>query len=162
MARSDTLAEEARRAELKATHEWIAEFVGDHPYAHGLADDCFALVGQVVELRKELKTANFFRDKLAERLSLVETAVVELEGALACDESVDESHWRDHARHAMESALTLCKRATKTWQDVAVLSAAGTEAEQHDENCWIACPHEHPVEGETSAVATAPGESQER
>ena len=27
----------------EATHEWITEFVGDHPYAHGLADDVFDL-----------------------------------------------------------------------------------------------------------------------
>jgi hypothetical protein len=64
-------------------------------------------------LANALETANFFRDKLAERLTLVETAVVELEGALACNEAVDPQHWRDHARHAMESSLSLCQRATK-------------------------------------------------
>lgn len=66
------------------------------------------------EVEKELRQANFFRDRLAERLSLAETAVVELEGALACDAALDSQHWRAHAQHAMESALGLCRRATKT------------------------------------------------
>jgi hypothetical protein len=64
-------------------------------------------------LTVELETANFFRDPLADRLRLVETAAVELEGARACAESVDPDHWRDHTRHAMESALNLCKQAIK-------------------------------------------------
>lgn len=64
-------------------------------------------------LWRELRHANFFRDKLAERLTLVETAVVELEGALGCDEATDPQHWRDHARHAMTSALDLCRQATR-------------------------------------------------
>lgn len=38
------------------------------------------------------------------------TAVAELEGALACDFDTDPAHWRDHARHAMESALRMIRR----------------------------------------------------
>lgn len=67
---------------------------------------------EIDRLARELETANFFRDKLAERLAIVETAMVELEGALACNEDIDPAHWRDHARHAIESALRLCRRAT--------------------------------------------------
>lgn len=66
----------------------------------------------------ERDQANFFRDKLAERLTLVELAVTELAGALACDESVDPEHWRVHVRGAMTSALTACRAATKARADV--------------------------------------------
>jgi hypothetical protein len=58
---------------------------------------------------RELDHANFFRDRLARRLGLVETAVVELESALSCDSTHDSGHWRDH----VGTALDLCRRATK-------------------------------------------------
>ena len=31
---------------LAATHDWVREFVGDHAYAHGLADDVFDLLAE--------------------------------------------------------------------------------------------------------------------
>jgi hypothetical protein len=78
-----------------------------------LARSLIELEAVVVRLQQELKTANFFRDKLAERLELVVTAETELEGALACDYDTDPEHWREHVTQAMESALALCKRAAK-------------------------------------------------
>ena len=41
-------------AEWAATHAWIRDFVGDHPYAHGLADDLAAAVSRERALRELL------------------------------------------------------------------------------------------------------------
>ena len=66
---------------------------------------------QMVErLEDELKTANFYRDKLAERLENVELAASELESALNHDDSYDPGHWRHH----VEFALRLCREATRS------------------------------------------------
>ena len=70
---------------------------------------------QLEECRAELRTANFYRDKLAERLYMVETVVVELRSALSCDPAYDPDHWRLH----VESALSIAERATRTVKRVA-------------------------------------------
>ncbi len=57
----------------------------------------------------ELRQANFYRDKLAWRLSMVETAVLELECAVSY---TGDDH--EHVLYHVRSALDLCKRATKT------------------------------------------------
>jgi hypothetical protein len=60
----------------------------------------------MTDYKRELQRANFHQDRLGERLALVDTAVVEMESALSCD---GPDHWRAH----IESALLICKRATR-------------------------------------------------
>ena len=65
-------------------------------------------------LADELETANHFRDRLAERLEVVAVAVTELECALSfTNYANDPDHWRGH----VESALEMCKRATRARAD---------------------------------------------
>jgi len=53
----------SRPESREATHEWITEFVHDHPYAHGLADDMFDLVAERDALKAALEaTADALRE----------------------------------------------------------------------------------------------------
>lgn len=67
------------------------------------------------ELREALRQANFFRDRLAERIRLVEAAILELDCALANDTfpgDVEGEHQEEHWRNHVVAAVALCRRAT--------------------------------------------------
>jgi hypothetical protein len=96
----ETLVREALQQELEATHDWIREFVGDHAYAHGLADDVFTLKADLVALRQERDEAlaiatdandkvEFFIDRADEAVRSADAAKEALRLVLDCKGSYE-------------------------------------------------------------------------
>lgn len=88
---------------VEATHDWIREFVGDHPYAHGLADDVF-------ELRAALDAAEKERDEALSGLKHVGDVVTRLRGANKARRAAERE--RDIARNS-------CRFADAAWSEIA-------------------------------------------